>query len=292
MKIAPPLSCFKPNCGAGKAFPLAWTLFPLAWTLAALIFSFSSASLSVANAQTKNQAANSDHPQIGKTVSVKKRVTGAIDAQRRRLKKGDRIHLNEIIETSAKGHGEFILNDNTKLAVSAKSRLTLDKFIYNPKKKSGEIIVNATKGAFRFISGKSGSSAYKIKTPVASIAVRGTIFDGYVTDDGDVAVLLVKGAIDVCGVGRKCRRLNQRGRFFHIRPNGRVIGPLKWDGTFLRGVDFALAFPFIGRRLVIDPVRRLRRSTLYGGRLLKRTIRKPGRVIRKIYRKRPRILGR
>ncbi|MEC9368008.1 MAG: FecR domain-containing protein [Pseudomonadota bacterium] len=206
---------------------------------------------------------------IGKTVAIKNEVTATLSDSPRKLAKGDVIHQNELISTTAESEGEFVLADDTKLAVGPNSKLALDAFIYDPAKKSGgQVVINASQGAFRFISGKSQKSAYQIKTPVASIGVRGTIFDGYVNDDGEIALLLVQGEVDVCGQPGSCRRLRQIGSFFHIRQGGIISGPLKWDGTFLPAVAFGSAFPFIDRSLTIDPVRRFRRADLLGGRLL------------------------
>lgn len=204
--------------------------------------------------------------EIGTTAAIKKRVTGTVADSERRLRKGDTIHQDERIVTAAESEGEFVLEDQTKLAVGPDSTLVLDKFVYDPARKNGAVVIKATKGAFRFISGKSDKSAYRITTPVASIGVRGTTFDGFVDENGEIAVLLVKGEVDVCNRERACRRLKQRGRFFHVRRNGRVVGPMKWDGSFFRGVKFGRAFPFVGRRLRIDRGRHFKRADLMGGR--------------------------
>jgi len=207
--------------------------------------------------------------EIGKAVAIKKSVTGKLNAVERKLGKGDSIHQNEKIETSSESEGEFLLQDDTKLAVGPDSEIVLDKFVYDPTGKSGEIVINAAKGAFRFISGKSAKTAYKINTPVTTIGVRGTVFDGFVNSDGEIALLLVEGEIDVCPTPAGCRRLNKRGFFYHIRRNGRISDPLKWDGSFLPGVNFNHAFPFIGRKLRIDPVRRFKRTELMSRRMLR-----------------------
>lgn len=235
--------------------------------------------------------------EIGTAQAVKKDVTGTVEAQARAIKEGDPVHQDEKIETATGSEGEFVFQDDTKLAVGPDSAITLDKFVYDPTGKGGEIVIEATKGAFRFISGKSAKTAYKINTPVTTIGVRGTIFDGFVNDDGEIALLLVEGEIDVCATPGNCRRLNRRGFFYHIRRNGVISDPLKWDGTFLAGVAFGSAFPFVGRALRIDPVARFRRADLLGGRLLRqgtrplravpRAVPKPRRVVPK--RIRPRV---
>lgn len=219
-------------------------------------------------------------PEIGHAELITKEVTGKIDDTERDLKTGDRIHQNEIIATGEESEAELILADETKLAVGPKSEIVLDSFIYDPAKKGGEVVINAAKGAFRFVTGKSSKSAYTIKTPASTIGVRGTEFDGFIDESGEIALLLLDGEIDVCNTARACKRLNRRGYFLHIRRNGIISDPRKWDGTFLGHVDFGHAFPFIGRKLRISPRIRYRRADVMGGRFLKR-----GRVPRVVPRR-------
>lgn len=214
--------------------------------------------------------------EIGHAELITKSVTGTFDTASRALKTGDKIHQNEVIATAEASEAELILADETKLAVGPKSQIVLDSFVYDPTKKDGEVVINAAKGAFRFVTGKSAKSAYTIKTPASTIGVRGTTFDGFVDDNGEIALLLLDGEINVCNAARTCKRLNRRGYFLHIRRNGIISDPRKWDGTFLGHVNFGHAFPFIGRQLLISPRIRMRRADLLGGRLL------PGRVVPRV----------
>jgi ferric-dicitrate binding protein FerR (iron transport regulator) len=213
-----------------------------------------------------------EKPEIGHAEVITKDVTGTLSTASRKLKTGDTIHQNEVIATAKESEAEIILKDDTKLAVGPESRIVLDSFVYDPKKKDGEVIINAAKGAFRFITGKSAKSAYTIKTPASTIGVRGTTFDGFVDDNGEIALLLVDGEIDVCNRTRSCKRLRRKGYFLHIRRNGLISDPRKWDGTFLGHVNLGRAFPFIGRRLRISPRIRFRRADLYGGKMLRRGV--------------------
>lgn len=228
--------------------------------------------------------------EIGSAAEVTKQVTGTLEAQKRTLSQGDPVYQSETIATADDAEGEFIFLDETKLAVGPKSEIVLNKFVYDPAGKSGEIVINAARGAFRFISGNSAKTAYKINTPVTTIGVRGTIFDGFVNDDGEIALLLVEGEIDVCPTPASCKRLNRRGYFYHIRRNGRISDPRKWDGTFFSGVDFGHAFPFVGKRMRIHPTPRFRRADLLGGKMRHRIrpLRKAPRVIPRT-RVRPRL---
>lgn len=212
------------------------------------------------------------NPEIGRAELITRDVTGTMETVARKLKTGDRIHQNEVIVTAEKSEAEIILDDETKLAIGPSSEIVLDSFIYDPAKKDGEVIISAVKGAFRFITGKSAKNAYTIRTPVSTIGVRGTIFDGFIDESGEIALLLVDGEIEVCNAARACKRLRRLGYFLHIGRNGIISDPLKWDGTFLGHVDLGRAFPFIGRRLKISPRVRFRHADLLGGRMLRRGI--------------------
>ncbi len=207
--------------------------------------------------------------EIGHAVHITKNVTGTLLSSARKLKTGDKIHQNEAIATAEKSEAELILDDDTKLAVGPKSEIVLDSFIYDPNKKGGEVVISAVKGAFRFITGKSAKNAYTIKTPLTTIGVRGTTFDGFIDESGEIALLLVDGEIDVCNAARSCKRLKRKGYFLHIRRNGVISDPRKWDGTFLSHMDLGLAFPFIGRRMRISPKVMFRKADLLGGRMLR-----------------------
>ena len=127
---------------------------------------------------------------IGDARTIVSVVKADFEKQERDLSVGDNVRQNEVIEVSADGKGEFRLNDDTKLALGPGSRLVLDKFVYDSDKKAGTIVLDLTKGAFRFITGVASKPTYLIRTPVASITVRGTIFDLFILPDTTVWLLL------------------------------------------------------------------------------------------------------
>jgi len=67
-----------------------------------------------------------------------------------------------------------------------------------------------TTGAFRFVTGHSEKTAYKINTSVATIGVRGTILD-ILSQRGKTTVVLQEGASRVCAIGGQCTELTQPG---------------------------------------------------------------------------------
>ena len=108
---------------------------------------------------------------IGSTVAVVNQVTGEFRQDVRKLSTGDDVVQEEVIAAGADSIAELMLRDQTKLALGPGARLTLDRFVYDPDKTSGAIVLNLIKGGFRFITGVAAKPFYSIRTPVAAITV-------------------------------------------------------------------------------------------------------------------------
>ena len=221
--------------------------------------------------------------EVGTTILIKKKVTGIIDLDKRELQKGFRVFRNELVRTGPDSQAELRLDDNTKLALGPDAELRLDEFAVSGGSDAKSIAVKLLKGTLRFLTGRNSSETYKIETPSATIGVRGTVFDLYIGPNGDTFVLLHQGEVEICSRARNCRPHRRVGRVVQATVLGVVSDPVKWTTTLVgSGVTAAKAFPFVGRRLVIDPVRRLTHRAISddvrvlerGGREIERTIRK------------------
>jgi hypothetical protein len=84
---------------------------------------------------------------------------------------------NETVRTSTGGQAELQFLDRTKMSVGPMSTVRLDKFAYDPNRGTGNVVVNATRGAYRFITGVQDPRSYEIKTPYATLGVRGTVLE-------------------------------------------------------------------------------------------------------------------
>ena len=116
--------------------------------------------------------------------------------------------MNDTIVT-AKAKVQLTFDDNTTVKVTEQSKLVIDDFVYDPKKGSGKIAMKVVLGTARYASGqiaKTNPQAVDIKTPTATVAVRGTDFSMTVDELGRSLVVLlpscdntgcVTGAIEV-----------------------------------------------------------------------------------------------
>lgn len=155
---------------------------------------------------------------VGKAVQIKNRVTGSIG--NRKLSKSDKIFAREKIRASKNSDAQLILNDNSKVIVGENSTVSLDNFVVSKGGiKKGTFKV--TKGALRLISGNGKKGKYKIKTPSATIGVRGTALDVYVRSGGETDVILYNGAIDAC-TSSGCETLSRICEVLNIKPSGAI----------------------------------------------------------------------
>jgi hypothetical protein len=131
-----------------------------AWTLA----------LAVAAVFTLQTTASNAQSRIGSTKSVKPEASGSVAGT---LSAGSSVHANETIKTGSAGQAGLGFVDNTNLHVGPSSSVRLDKFVYDPNKGTSSVVIDATKGAFRFSTGAQGKGDYKVKTPYGTLGVRG-----------------------------------------------------------------------------------------------------------------------
>jgi hypothetical protein len=113
----------------------------------------------------------------------------------RNLSAGSQVFEHDKI-TVTSGNAQIQLLDGTKLVLGSNSSLVLEKFLMKGGTTAQNVSVDALRGTFRFITGKSPKSAYNINTANATIGIRGTGFDFWVADRTGVALL--KGKVQLC----------------------------------------------------------------------------------------------
>ncbi|HET7448790.1 MAG TPA: hypothetical protein VFJ49_12930 [Methyloceanibacter sp.] len=77
-------------------------------------------------------------------------LEGAPKAQ---LNIGKSIFYDERINTSTSGFVQVLLVDGSTFTVGPGSDLVIDKFVYDPKKNTGEMVATFSKGVMRFVGG-------------------------------------------------------------------------------------------------------------------------------------------
>jgi ferric-dicitrate binding protein FerR (iron transport regulator) len=210
---------------------------------------------------------SSAQPEIGVASVVKNSVTAASSGRARPIATGNKLYANETVSTGEQAVAQLLFLDETSLSIGPRSEVTLDKFVYDPGRGTGQMTLSASRGALRFISGSMESRSYQIRTPVATLGVRGTIFDVLIrrTASGQVSVslILIEGAT-VATFGGKQFNLSKPGQALTFGPRG--VQQVSYDGI-LAAVQDRVPFPLFGNtRIGADRIDDLvdRLDQLYG----------------------------
>jgi hypothetical protein len=95
---------------------------------------------------------------------------------------------------TARGTMRIDFIDETRVDITEHSRLLIDEFVYDPANNIGSLSIKATLGGVRYASGqiaKKYRQNVKIKTPSATIGVRGTDFVMVVDEMGGSMITLL-----------------------------------------------------------------------------------------------------
>jgi len=157
---------------------------------------------------------------VGEVVKVKQEVTGSGVSGSRDLAVSDAVFRSEEISAADQSHGELRLSDDSKIIVGENSTIVLDEFVVGESGFAAGT-VNVVKGAFRFVTGNSRKGALKVRTPLSTIGIRGTLFDVYV-HEGIENVVLFRGEVQVCTRTGMCRTANRSCDVIEIKSENEI----------------------------------------------------------------------
>jgi len=183
--------------------------------------------------------------------------------------KGSGVEADDNVRTTA-GKVGITFTDNTRVQINENSKLVIDSFVFDPnaKKSAGKLAMNVALGTVRYTSGKvahNNPDSVKIKSPTATVAVRGTDFTLTVDEIGRSTIILLpacpKGWIDL---EKDC----VTGKIEVITDEGKVIMDKAFQAT---RVDSRESKPFkptiinltedqINNLLILSPPKELRES--------------------------------
>lgn len=137
-----------------------------------------------------------DEAPIGAARVIVADVSAEGDAAKRRLAVDDPVQFRELITTAAESAAVLVLGDGTELAMGENAELRLDEFVLG-EGDAAKLWMALDFGALRFVTGNLPKPAYAVRTPKASLTVRGTIFDLVVGADGAAYVAVREGVVTV-----------------------------------------------------------------------------------------------
>ncbi len=119
------------------------------------------------------------------------------------LKIGIDVQANEVVTTRANDRAHLVFLDGSSLTVGPNARLTIDKFVFDPNSKTGELAITASQGVFRLVGGKiSKTNPITIGTPSGTIGIRGGITMFGVNSNSTTADFIFGKDMTVTGQGQ------------------------------------------------------------------------------------------
>lgn len=162
---------------------------------------------------------------VGEAVVIQNEVV-RVAATTTPINVGDSMLRDETVRTSADSAARFVMADSTNLSLGPSATLKLDRTVLNDEHSYRDVAIRMTTGAFRFVTGHSEKTAYKITTPLATIGVRGTTLD-ILSQRGRSVVVLQDGAASVCTLSFQCVQLTQPGDTAIITSTGGKVSITK-----------------------------------------------------------------
>jgi hypothetical protein len=147
---------------------------------------------------------------VGEAAVIRNEVVRITASAASQIKVGDDVLRDETLRTGLDSAARLVMADSTNLSLGPGATITLDRTVFDDEHSYRDIAIRLTTGAFRFVTGHSEKTAYRITTPLATIGVRGTILD-ILSQRGKTTVVLQEGASRVCATGGQCIELTQPG---------------------------------------------------------------------------------
>ena len=139
---------------------------------------------------------------------------------------GEAILKGDVLQTVTGTFG-VTFNDGSTLNLTANSRLVVNEFVYDPKGSANSQLLDLVQGSLTFISGEVAHNGdMKIGTPVATMAIRGTVGGVTTANDGTVNFYVSQsatGAVVLDRSGTIIANVVQDGPLIIVRP----VGPLQ-----------------------------------------------------------------
>ncbi|MEN0001602.1 MAG: FecR domain-containing protein [Pseudomonadota bacterium] len=179
------------------------------------------------------------HAEVGTAVDVDQAATVTGTGGANGLQSGARVSVGDVIQTNRAGQVQLRFDDNTRIVVGPNSQFSIADIQMSSSNSANRFAVDAVRGSFRFISGKSPKNAFSIRTPNATIGIRGTTFD--IEIDRDTILASLRGVVEVCANGGECQILRARCAVIVADRNGNIDLPsLTEAGQLIRS-----GFPYI-----------------------------------------------
>jgi len=177
----------------------------------------------------------------GKTIVATGEVQATENKISRALKRKSAVFKSDTVNTGTDSKAQLRMIDGALLTLQQQTQLSVINYQYDQSSKTGNLSLDLLKGGLRTITGalEAKSGNYQMKTPVASIGVRGTVYEAEL-NTGDLFLAAWQGIIDIqVTVGIDPLKFSlgdgENYRFAIVRANGEVEFLLKIPDLFAQG---------------------------------------------------------
>ncbi len=130
-------------------------------------------------------AGTGDEEEVGEVTDLVGNAIALKDAMPRVLKVGAKIQLGDVISTAKESRIALKMVDDAEFNLGERSNFVVEEYFLKSGGKDGGAGVRLLEGAVRAVSGKIAqldNHPFELRTPVATIGVRGTEFWGGLLD--------------------------------------------------------------------------------------------------------------
>lgn len=145
---------------------------------------------------------------IGKAEAVIPSTSDIRAGATRDLVINEAVEQDDLIRTTRNGSTQIRFIDDTMLTVAPNAEIVVDKAIFDASQ-AKSLSVTLQHGAMRFVSGLSSRESYEVKTPIATIGVRGTVVD-ILQEDNRTIVNFVMALVRSASVRRTSVAVSQQ----------------------------------------------------------------------------------
>ena len=168
--------------------------------------------------------------QVGKTLLTRGKVISKRSGSDIIIKRRSKIFENDEIHVAKNGRAQFRMIDKALISLQENSVLQIKKYQYDVAGKPNSALMELLSGGLRTITGaigKGNKQAYELRTPLATIGIRGTDYEVEIVSNG-MYVAVWEGVIHLrARIKNRCNILlgkSQPFRFIFVDQLGRCNG--------------------------------------------------------------------
>lgn len=163
------------------------------------------------------------------------------------LQRGDALSTGDVVVTGTAGRVVLRMNDGSAITLGADTELRIAEWRYISGADDNSALFELTEGVFRFITGlitRQQNPDLMVRTPSATIGIRGTDFWGGYLDPDALDVLLIEGE-HALEIRNEQGAVLIRDAGFGVTVSGDIVpaAPIRWGDAKLKRALESVALP-------------------------------------------------